>query len=201
MFDYEAGYRAQPSKRLSFDVTGFFSDYRRLQTAEPGLPYFTLVPAPPHLVLPLVYGNFGRAKNYGVEISAQWRVTSKWLLRPGFSFLEMNVSLDPRSGDTAFPSTPDDSSKHHAGLRSTVNLPHNLEWDASAYYVGSLEGGLVPAYTRVDTRFGWRIRESVDLSITGQNLLTPRHVEFLDALQVNPTRVERSVSAKVTWRF
>jgi len=53
----------------------------------------------------------------------------------------------------------------------------------------------------VDTRFVWRIGRSVDFSLAGQNLLTPRHAEFHDAYEVNHTLVERSVSAKVTWRF
>ena len=34
--DYEAGYRAQVSKRLSLDIAAFASFYRRLQTSEPG---------------------------------------------------------------------------------------------------------------------------------------------------------------------
>jgi hypothetical protein len=74
------------------------------------------------------------------------------------------------------------------------------------YFVGHLgEGpqgtGPVAAYTRLDTRLGWKAGENVDISIAGQNLLTPRHPEFLDAIQLTPTQVARSVVGKITWRF
>ena len=96
--------------------------------------------------------------------------------------------------------TPENQSQ----LRSFVNLAHNLEWDSALYFVGRLRdggNGPVPAYTRIDTRLGWQIRKSIDLSLVGQNLLTPRHVEFHDAYEVNHTLMERSVFGKVTWHF
>jgi hypothetical protein len=38
--------------------------------------------------------------------------------------------------------------------------------------------------------------------VVGQNLLTPRHVEFSNEIYPTlHTLVERSVFAKVTWRF
>ena len=95
----------------------------------------------------------------------------------------------------------DCSPKHQAQLRSTLELPHRLEWDLSAYYVGALRQGPVPSYTRLDTRLGWRVGESIELSVAGQNLLTPRHIEFGDEAQVHVTQVERSIVGTVTWRF
>jgi hypothetical protein len=50
-------------------------------------------------------------------------------------------------------------------------------------------------------RLGWRIGESLELSLVGQNLLTPHHFEFSNAFEVNHTEVERSALVKVTWRF
>jgi iron complex outermembrane receptor protein len=89
-------------------------------------------------------------------------------------------------------------------VRSQVNLARNLEWDSAVYYVGHLRdggNGPVAAYTRVDTRLGWRIGRHVEFSLAGQNLLTPRHAEFHDAYDVSNTLVERSVQAKLTLRF
>ena len=113
----------------------------------------------------------------------------------------MKILLDPSSHDTSAAALVGDSPKHQAQLRSTLNLPHNLEWDASAYYVGALGIGPVGSYTRLDTRIGWRFKEGVEFSVGGQNLLTPRHFEFFDGLQVNPSQAERSVVGRVTWRF
>ena len=40
-----------------------------------------------------------------------------------------------------------------------------------------------------------------EISLVGQNLLTPRHAEFPDFYPVLHTQVERSVFGKITWRF
>jgi iron complex outermembrane receptor protein len=201
LLDFEAGYRVQASKRLSLDASVFHSRYGRLQTLEPGAAYFTADPLPPHLVTPSYWDNLAHAHDYGVEFSANWNVTSRWRLSPGFSFLQMKILMDPASHDTSTAASVGDSPKHQAQLRSTLNLPHNLEWDTSAYYVGALGIGPVGSYTRLDTRLGWRMKEHVEFSVAGQNLLTPLHFEFFDALQINPTQVERSVVGGVAWRF
>ncbi len=201
LLDFEVGYRTQATKRLSLDFTVFRSHYRALPSREPETPYFTFDPAPAHLVLPNNFRNLAYANNYGGEILASWNVTSRWQLSPGFSFLRMNIGLDPSSRDTSTPASVGYSPKHQAQLRSTLDLPRRLEWDTSAYYVGALRYGPVPGYTRLDTRLGWRVGESVEFSVAGQNLLTPRHVEFRGGNQVHITQVQRSIVGKVTWRF
>jgi len=201
VLDYETGYRTKLSKRMSLDTTIFYADYDQMQTVESQTPFFTLTPAPPHLVLPAVFGSLGNANNYGVETSAHWDVTKWWRISPGFSYLQTHYWLKAGSNDPTFTSTSDDSPKRQAQLRSNMKLPHNVEWDTSVYYVGSLGDGPVPAYTRLDTRLGWRIGKFVDVGITGQNLLTPRHIEFLDGLQVTPMASERAVVTKIAWRF
>jgi iron complex outermembrane receptor protein len=200
MLDYELGYRNQVNRRMSFDVTTFLSDYSDLRTEDPGAPFFTLDPGPPHLVLPSTWGNLARARDYGGELSASWDVTGWWRLSSGFSLLHMNITPTPPStalADASVGASP----KHQAQLRSSVKLSHRVEWDTSAYFVGALSEGPVPAYTRLDTRVGWTMDRSLYFSVSGQNLLTPRHFEFLNGYQVHPTEVERSIVGKITWRF
>jgi hypothetical protein len=45
------------------------------------------------------------------------------------------------------------------------------------------------------------LSEYLELSVAGQNLLSPRHAEFQDANGQLHTLVQRSVFGKVTWRF
>jgi iron complex outermembrane recepter protein len=201
LLDFEVGYRAQAAKWLSLDFTAFQSRYSGLQSTEPGTPYFTLDPAPSHLVLPSYFRNLAYANNYGGEVFAIWNVTSRWQLSPGFSFLQMKIGLRPASRDTSTQASVGYSPKHQAQLRSTLDLRHNLEWDTSAYFVGALRYGPVPGYTRLDTRLGWRAGESIEFSVAGQNLLTPRHIEFWDGMATHVTQVQRSVVGTVTWRF
>ena len=70
-----------------------------------------------------------------------------------------------------------------------------------SYQLGKLASGPVLGYTWVDTRLGWRIGRSVEVSVGDQSLLTPRHLEFIDAGQFVPKLVGRSGAAKITWRF
>ena len=208
LLGFELGYRAELSKQITLDTTVFLGDYNDIETITAQTPYFTLNPAPAHLVLPSVFGNLGNAKTYGIETSARWNATKWWRISPGYTFLQMNVSQIAPGKDSNFAATPGDSPKHQAQLRSTLKLPHHVDWDVSAYYVGSLASGAgavpygpVPSYLRLDTRFGWNIREFVDISIAGQNLLGPRRVEFLDGAQVNPTATARAITLTIMRHF
>jgi len=202
--DFEAGYRAQPAKRFSVDATAFLGLYHDLETIDPGQPYFTTDQGPPHLVLPSFFGNSASAHTYGGEVFANWSVTSQWRLSAGYTGI--HLKLDPGSGgpDLDEPERVAATPESQVQVRSQLNLTRNLQWDAAIYYVGHLRdggNGTVAAYTRVDTRLGWRITKSIDLNLAGQNLLTPRHAEFHDANEVNHTLVARSVLAKITFRF
>ncbi len=203
--DLEIGYRSQLLKNLSFDITGFNSYYRNLETYAPAAPFFQPLPLPGYLVLPSYYGNLGRAHDYGIDFSASWDPAPWWRLSPGFSMLHMDTAVAGSSG-AQLVSSPGNSPKYQAQIRSQFNFPKGWEWDTSAYYVSALGSGIVntapvPSYTRLDTRVGWSATEHVQFSVAGQNLLTPRHIEFLDGYQVVPTYVERNVVGRITWRF
>ena len=199
--DYEVGYRAQVGKRFSIDLDLFRSYYQHLETSEPGDPFAVDTPGPPHYVLPLYVNNLARAQTYGGEMSANWDATSHWRLSAGLSLLRMNVNKDFNSQDSAVQGTAGDTPEHQFQIRSALRLKHNLDWDTSLYFVGKLTEDAIPAYARLDTRLGWHIGESVELSLVGQNLLTPRHIEFGNAFEVDHTQVERAALVRLTWRF
>ena len=202
LLDYEAGYRADVSKRVSVDLTLFASRYHNQQSTEPGAPYFAMTPGPPHLVIPYYFANLAYVKDYGVEFFAHWNVSRRWQVSPGYSYLDMNIQFDPASQDALDRGFAGLSPKHQFQVRSNLSLPHHLEWDGSLYYVSELWSARIPAYERLDTRIGWRAGESVEFSVVGQNLLSPRRVEFGSPyFGAMPTYVERSVFGKVTWRF
>jgi iron complex outermembrane receptor protein len=202
--DFEAGYRAQVSRHFSVDLAAFSSYYTHLSTTELKTPFFTLTPAPPHLVTPLVFDSLASAHNYGVEAYANWNVTRHWRISPGYSAIHMRVNLDPASNDTNETEQAANTPQQQVQVRSFLNLTRSLDWDCALSRVGRLrEGGdgAVPGYSRVDSRLGWRVGEYVELSLNGQNLLTPRRAEFHNAYEVRRTLIERSVFGKITWRF
>jgi iron complex outermembrane receptor protein len=197
---YQLGYRVEISKRLSFDFASFWNRYHHLQTDEPQPSFLTSNPMPPHFVFPEISDDRAHARTYGGEIFVNWNVMDRWRVSPGYAFLQMRVSPDASSQDTAVTAQPGDAPKHSFQIRSQLSLPHRVDWDVALYRVGALPDQGVSAYARVDMRLGWRMGESVEFSIVGQNLLAPRHAEFGDDAPLH-TLAQRSVSGKISWRF
>ena len=200
---YELGYREEPTDYISLDIAAFFNTYQGLESLEPAPSFFESNSVPPLLIHPIVLGNEMRGTTQGVEASVNWKVTHRWTLSPGYSFLEMNLHINPTSLDTvSVANTEGSNPDHQAQLRSHVELPRGFSWDTNAYFVDSLPVQSVPSYTRLDTQLSWRLAERVELNLVGQNLLQDHHEEFSNFLQsVNSSLVKRSAYAKITWQF
>jgi outer membrane receptor protein involved in Fe transport len=138
-----------------------------------------------------------------LEVHGNWKVNHLWTLSPAYSFLHMDLRLDPTSLDSVSVADGEGSNPgNQAQLRSHLEPLHGLAWDANAYFVGRLPAQGVPSYTRLDTQMSWKISEELTLSVVGQNLLKDRHAEFNDMFQVvNSSQIKRSAYAKLTWRF
>jgi iron complex outermembrane receptor protein len=198
MRDVEVGYRALANKRVSLDVTVFGSLYRNLQYVTALTPFAESQQNVTYLVLPEQFVNGPPAHTYGAEFFANWNLTEHWRISPGYSYFHIDVD-----GNSAGLYTPPGASPNHQfQVRSLLDLPHHLEWDNTIGYVSKLAVGNIPQYARLDSRVGWRWGESVELSVGGQNLFSPRHAEFSNAdYPTNYRLVERSIFGKVTWRF
>lgn len=199
--DFEIGYRAQLTRRFSLDLAGFLSFYNNLETSESETPFFASTPVPPHVVIPLVYENLAHARNYGAEVFANWNVTDRWKLSPGLTMLNMSVTRAASSQDSVVQQLSGYTPRRSYQVRSVVNLKRTFEWDQTLGYIGPLAAGNIPGYVRLDTRFGWRIGEFVEVSLTGQNLLQPSHAEFPDFQLIDHMLNQRSIFGKITWRF
>jgi len=200
---FEAGYRASIRAGLSVDLAMYYDDYTNQGTVEPAATFFETTPAPPHFVFPTTYGNLMQGEAHGFEVFADWRVTNRWALSPGYAFEQMRMHLDPGSQDKSSVGEADGSAPvNSAEFRSHLMLPRAFFWDASAYFVGRIADPAVASYTRLDTSLSWQARERFSLSVVGQNLVKDRHLEYFDTQQsVASTLVKRSVYAKVTWNF
>ena len=197
------GIAAQIHPRLSLDLATFLSYYRDLETSEPGTPYLVANPgAAPYLVLPLTFANLARARNYGAELFLHWTPVRRWTLSPGYSFLQMS---DPApAGQPRYRQRLDTGLFPQASSpgSSVLNLRSNVEWNATVRYVSRLATPNIASYVGADTTLRWRPRDDLEVSITGQNLLSPGHLEFADLTNILlPSQVQRSVFGKLTWRF
>jgi iron complex outermembrane receptor protein len=200
---YEAGYRSTLLHNVSIDLATYYSRYDHQQTTEPATPFFENSPAPLHLVLPITYRNLMHGETHGFEIAANWKVTDRWTLSPGYAFAQIHMHLDAPSQDTgAVPDDEGTSPVHSAQLRSHTDLRHGISWDVSGYFADRLSGEGIPSYTRLDTGLTWRWMEGLSVSVVGQNLIRDRHLEFVDETgSVRSGLIKRSIYAKFTWLF
>ncbi|OLC94227.1 MAG: TonB-dependent receptor [Acidobacteria bacterium] len=206
---YEAGYRAMVSQRLSIDLAAYYNDWDNVQTTEPSGSFFETTPPPAHQVQTLMYENMMHGEVHGFEIAANWKMTDRWSLSPGFAFANDHTHTGPKSADLQTPLFVEGSSADHMiQLRSHFDLRRGLAWDASAYYVDALtnQGPLsnlrIPSYTRLDTGLTWKLGEGFSLSLVGQNLLKDHHMEFEDVNgSMQSGQIKRSAYAKITWQF
>jgi iron complex outermembrane recepter protein len=187
---YEAGYRAQVTGRLSIDVATFRNVYGDLRSEE-----FPTAPG-----RPIVLANLMNARTWGTEVSGNVAPIDRWRLHAFYGYLHETVTFDPGSRDLTKGVNEYNDPAHVFNFRSNVDLPGGVELDAVFRHVGRLPHPVVPAYSELDVRLGWRLAPPLDLSVVGQNLLHAQHPEFQLA---SPTREEfqRGVAVRAQWRF
>ena len=200
---FEVGYRNSWTSTLSIDSTIFYNRYRDLVSVEPGAARIETNPAPAHLLVPSYFSNGMRGETHGLELFANWKAASFWTLSPGYAFFSMHLHPFVGSQDfTDAAGTEGGSPDHQAQLRSSITLPHNLQWNASAYFVNRLAAVSIPSYTRVDTGLIWHAGERVSLSVVGQNLSKSLHPEYAGpSATVQTNLMRRSAYARFTWSF
>ncbi|MDB5772767.1 MAG: TonB-dependent receptor [Burkholderia sp.] len=184
----EVGYRVQPTSDVTFSTTAFYAFYDKLRTIEGNASG-----------LDRVFSNKAEGRTRGLEMWGSWQATPDWRLSSGLVAQNIKTQLKPGSTDTSGTTGLANSDpSHHWLLRSSYDISENKELDLTVRRVGSLRRPLVPAYTAMDVRFGWKLRQNLEFSVVGQNLLDPSHPELGGA----PARseFERSVFLKLLWR-
>ena len=186
---YEAGARVQATARGSFSVSVFDNIYDDLRSIEPSSPVF----------FPLVFRNLLSGHVYGVELWGDFRVTDWWRLTAGFNIQHESFHYKPGTSGLGTLAFTADDPNHQASLRSSIDLGSKVTWDTSFRYIGALPLPAVPAYAEVDTRVGWKVMPSLELSVTGSNLLHPQHEEFFEDGETD--NVPRSFYLAARWGF
>jgi iron complex outermembrane recepter protein len=192
---YEAGYRVQAARGLSFDLAVFANDYDQLQTQESGEPVLVGTP-PPYIVLPAVLDNRMEGETYGGTFLANWQPLPRWRLRFQYSRLEMDLEVLADSTDGNATGLAGNSPRHQLGVYSFAELPHDLSVYAGARFVDELPNQEVPSYVAVDLNVAWQPTPALSVALTVQNLNDSRHLEFGDG-----TYLERGAYLSAAWTF
>ena len=212
VFAYEMGYRVQATEAFSVDTALFYNVYRDLRGNRTNT-------ALAHTVQGILLGasqfqNNMSGETYGVELSANWRITDWWQLRGSYSYLQMNLhgdqSLSAASRTSSEKGIEGTTPQQQVYLQSSWNIGRNVELDLIGRFVDRLSGfnpsgitgvsDTVNDYVSLDARLAWRPRKNLEFAIVGKNLLDSRHAEFGTNPFVRSPLVEikRSVYATVT---
>ncbi|WOE80460.1 TonB-dependent siderophore receptor [Pseudomonas protegens] len=136
------------------------------------------------LVDALTYQNAGESRVDGLELGASGKITDKWQVFAGYSYLKSEL-VDPgltgRNGvitagaasakGNEMPNTP----KNSFSLWSTYAITPKLTVGGGAFYVDEVYGDTgntvyVPSYTRYDAMASYKLTKNVDLQLNVQNL-------------------------------
>jgi iron complex outermembrane receptor protein len=189
---YELGYRAQLTSRFTSSISSFYNVYDDVRS----------VSATPNTILPYFFANNLAGQNYGLEFSGNYQVLDGWSLHAGYTLLEEHLHVKPGQFDVNNGRYETADPQHQLSLRSSLNLPGRIEFDAGLRWVDTLHNttGTVPSYFELDTRLAWHAGERLEMSIVGQNLLHNHHPEY--GLQ-GPMReeIQRSIYGRLAWRY
>lgn len=199
---YEAGYRAQPTEKLSYDLAVFCNVYDNLI----GPRASAVIPGPVAgtFVLPFARFNGLSAEGYGAELAVNYRLHERWRLYGAYTLLHLFLHEEPGLRSTA--ETFEGVSPHNqVYLQSSWDLGCKFEFDLIGRYVETLPGfdPHVPSYITLDARLAWRPRRNLELAVVGQNLLDSHHLESGTSQVIRGTLVEipRGVYGQATWRW
>jgi len=186
---YEIGYRGQPASSLTFSATAFHSFYDHLRTQE-------IAPSRKSIF----FANGMKGTTSGLEMWGSYQASRRWRLSAGFDGLSEHLELRPGSNDAnAVAAQEGRDAKRSWRLRSSLDLPGQWELDVIARRVSALAAPVVPAYSAVDLRLGWKPRRGTEIAITGQNLFDKGHGEFGDIS--TRTEIRRSIFISCVSRF
>jgi iron complex outermembrane receptor protein len=202
---YELGYRAQMTSELSVSLSTFYNDYSNLRstTATPTSEFY---PFP----FPIYFQNNLEGETHGFELSATYELLDWWRLHGGYNLLLEHIRVKPGAVDTTDATNETADPKGQFTLRSSMDLPHEVEWTAAMRWVDALHidngptggpaVGVVPSYFELDSKFAWHPIPRLQLSLVGQNLLHDHHVEY-GYPSATREQIERSVYGKISWGY
>ncbi|CAI3794928.1 putative TonB-dependent receptor BfrD [Pseudomonas sp. MM221] len=132
------------------------------------------------------YENAGKTRVDGIELSASGKITDKWQVFAGYSYLDseqvdggkVNIGtatapnfVDVTTNGNELGNTP----KNSFSLWNTYAVTDKLTFGAGAFYVDKVWGSVanstyVPSYWRYDAMASYKLTKNIDLQLNVQNL-------------------------------
>ncbi|MEM7409166.1 MAG: TonB-dependent receptor [Myxococcota bacterium] len=199
---YEMGYRTRPLDPVTLDFAFFINDYDDLRSVET----VSSFPFGPITLQNQTFFNRLRGVGYGSEIAAQWAVTDFLNLSGGYHFTRTDLSFKSRGADAnARDAAETETPRHAFHIGTRINLPWDFEFDTTLFWVdrqatNRTNSNQIDAHARLDMRLGWRVRENLEVSLVGLNVIEPQQ-EFADSVFTRASDVPRSFYGSVRWLY
>lgn len=184
---YEAGYRGRRGDSLTWSASAFYTVYDDLRT----------VSVDPATILPLRLTNYGKGVTYGLEAWAGYDVSPDWRLSLGLQTLTKDFESPPPLQDISALASTGDDPQYEVSFTSQWTLGPDVDFDVQLRRVGAL--AQVDPFLDADARLAWRMRDGLELSLTGRNLFDEKRVETGDPVRARA--FGRSVAAVVRVDF
>ncbi|MFT4454132.1 TonB-dependent receptor [Pseudomonas sp. RTCS2] len=121
------------------------------------------------------YENVGETRVQGIELSASGKITEKWQVFAGYTYMEARQidggAVNKANDGNQLPNTPNNS----ASLWTTYSITPKLTVGGGAFYVDDVYGSvanttMVDSYVRYDAMAAYKLTKNVDLQLNVQNL-------------------------------
>ncbi|MHC5126369.1 TonB-dependent receptor [Pseudomonas inefficax] len=121
------------------------------------------------------YENVGETRVQGIELSASGKITDKWQVFAGYTYMEARQidggAVNKANDGNQLPNTPNNS----ASLWTTYSITPKLTVGGGAFYVDDVYGSvanttMVDSYVRYDAMAAYKLTKNVDLQLNVQNL-------------------------------
>jgi iron complex outermembrane receptor protein len=181
----EVGWRAQHGPGLSYSLTLYQQNWRRLRSV-------ALTAAGPQ------FQNGYDARTHGGEAWVRWLANNVLRFDAGGGWLREKFTLRPGAVDLGGTRTLGNDPSHWWSLRSTWDIGPTTALSVGLRHSAALPDPVVPEYTAVDARFVWLARRGLELAVAVHNVTDPRHVEWGSA--ANRVELQRAVQLQLRWQ-
>ncbi len=192
---YEIGYRVIPSSSVSIDTTIYYSEYKDLLDFTSTLPTALTDP----IIINLNNAQTGYTS--GFELASHWQMNNWWGWDLSYNYYNQTLKSINTEQVT-------DSPHQNLSLRSNIQFRENFNLNLWFKYTDEFTDYLenrktvIDSYTTLDARLAWQVNKALELSVTGQNLLEPDHIEYVRGNSIDDAvEIERAVYFKLLWQY
>ncbi|WP_370600770.1 TonB-dependent receptor [Pseudomonas nitroreducens] len=167
------------------------------------------------LVASQTYDNAGQSRVDGLELTASGKLTDKWKVFAGYSYLDSelvkagktgrngNITANVPSNDgNEMPNTP----KNSFSLWTTYDVLPNATLGGGTFYVDKVYGDVantmyVPDYWRYDAMAAYKLSKNVDFQLNVQNVFDKKYFDKAYASHYATQAAGRTVLLSTNFHF